>query len=233
MPASTGCSGTTPPRLPLRQGRRVRDLCGSLLDLLMPQACVGCRRPGSSFCSDCQPGTVLHHDLAGLQVVAAGAYEGGLRSAVLAYKERGRRDLARPLADLLAVTINEHRPTSDVVLVPIPSSRSAARVRGGDHMLRVTRLASRRTVLPVSRSLHLTRTVLDSAGLDPERRRTNLEGAFSALAPPRGFATALIVDDIFTTGATFGEARRVLSAAGWEVCGAATVALTPLRWAKR
>ncbi|HEY3736321.1 MAG TPA: hypothetical protein VGL26_02665 [Jatrophihabitans sp.] len=159
-------------------------------------------------------------------MVAAGVYDAALRRALIAYKERGRRDLARPLGDLLAAAVGEIA-VSEVVLVPVPSSRRAAAGRGGDHMVRLARCCD----LPVVRALRLGHRVLDSAGLDPQQRRSNLAGAFRSV-PPQGVRSVVLIDDIVTTGATIDEARHALSAAGWHVIGAATVAATPLKFAR-
>jgi predicted amidophosphoribosyltransferase len=68
----------------------------------------------------------------------------------------------------------------------------------------------------------------DSAGLDPTARGANLGGAMTA-RPPAG-CTAVLVDDIATTGTTLREATRALRAAGWRVVGAAVVAATLRRF---
>ncbi|OLT15744.1 hypothetical protein BJF78_15995 [Pseudonocardia sp. CNS-139] len=73
-------------------------------------------------------------------VLAVGRYHGPLRTALLRYKERGRRDLARPLAALLGMALDEIAlPGAPLWLVPAPSRASAARLRGGDHVLRLCR----------------------------------------------------------------------------------------------
>jgi predicted amidophosphoribosyltransferase len=164
---------------------------------------------------------------------AATRYEAAGRAALLAYKERGRRDLAGPLADLLAAAVRAalagRAPPGAVLLVPVPSARSVAAARGGDHVLRLARRAARTTGARVARdALALTRAVRDSAGLAAGERAANLAGAMTARPPPPGLA-ALLVDDIVTSGATLSEATRALCAAGWPVLGAAVVAATPLR----
>jgi predicted amidophosphoribosyltransferase len=64
--------------------------------------------------------------------------------------------------------------------------------------------------------------------LSASERYRNLVGAMRA-SPPPATATALIVDDIVTTGASLAEAARALSTAGWPVAGAAVIAATPRR----
>jgi predicted amidophosphoribosyltransferase len=165
---------------------------------------------------------------AGLPVLAAATYEGAVRSALLAFKERGRRDLAGSLADLLARCVIS-APRVPCLLVPVPSAPDVARSRGGDHMLRLARATGRRCPnTRVVTPLRLARSVRDSAGLGATARSANLHGAMRATAP-RHPAAALLVDDIVTTGATLREAARALAAAGWQVSGAAVIAATQRR----
>jgi predicted amidophosphoribosyltransferase len=166
-------------------------------------------------------------------VWSAARYEGAVRDALLAYKERGRRDLAPPLAELLAAAVAAALDAGpgrrDVVLVPVPTARSVAAARGGDHVLRLARRAgARHGVRTAVGVLSLTRRIHDSAGLGIAQRERNLAGAVAARAAPDGLA-ALVVDDIVTTGATVRACVRALESAGWAVVGAAVVAATPRR----
>jgi predicted amidophosphoribosyltransferase len=169
-------------------------------------------------------------------VVAAGEYGGGLRSALLAFKERGQRALAGPLAAYLTDAVDVGRqqfggPTGQPLLVPVPSSRSAARQRGGDHLLRLVAEVAPQHGLDVLPALRLPGRVRDSAGLSATQRSANLAHRMRAI-PVISERPVLIVDDIVTTGATLTEASRALQAAGWQVCGAAVIAATKLRRAE-
>ncbi|MGB8995599.1 MAG: ComF family protein, partial [Pseudonocardiaceae bacterium] len=127
-----------------------------LLDLLLPSDCGGCGEPGPLLCPDCA--ALLGAPVrvyppcsgVGAPVYALGAYRGPLRTALLAYKERGRRDLAAPLATALASALlnlpprslppDWHRP--GLTLVPAPSRRAAAARRGGQHVEVLARRAA-------------------------------------------------------------------------------------------
>ncbi len=182
---------------------------------------------------------------------AGASYEGATRRAILAYKERGRTALARPLATCLAITLTTALGTLTTalgvgefgrpfVLVPVPSSRRAVRLRGHDPVGRLAVLAARRlrslgwpvTSAPV---LAQRRRVLDQAGLSAPQRAANLAGAFGVrrLAGAGGRALwgrprpiAVLVDDIVTTGATLAEAAEALNRAGVPVPLAVTLAAT-------
>jgi predicted amidophosphoribosyltransferase len=209
-----------------------------LADLIVPRSCVHCGSPAATLCARCvgDPEPVRVALASGRDVVhAAGRYEGALRTAIVGYKERGRRDLTRPLANLLAAAARQAIGADPrrVVLVPIRSAPSAARARGGQHVSRLARVVARELGIPMAGdALSLTRATRDSAGLTVDERRANLAVAMAAARPPPAAAgrLALVLDDVVTTGATLDEAVRALRAAGWVIAGAAVVAATPRRY---
>ena len=209
-------------------------MLAELVDLVLPSHCVCCDRPGPAWCPGCRPDTrceviALAH---GPPVHAAAEYADQLRTALLSYKERGARSLAGPLADYLAGSLDSAR-TADPdgrspILVPVPSTRAAIRQRGGDHLLRLARLAARQLQLAVLPALRLTGPVLDSAGLSADQRAGNLRHRMRA-QPATATGSAIVLDDILTSGATMTEAARALRAAGWQVPAGAVIGWTRLR----
>ncbi|WP_366942335.1 ComF family protein [Amycolatopsis sp.] len=165
-------------------------------------------------------------------VYALAAYRGVARRLVLAYKERGRRDLAASLGGALAEAVPvlpgvlsvSSAEDSTTWLVPVPSRRVAARVRGGPHMRRLARhcarsLAETGRPAAVAPALRLDAGVRDAVGLDRRQRVSNLAGRVSlqpAGAPPAGAAVVLL-DDVVTTGATAAVCARALTDAGMVV----------------
>ena len=222
----------------------------ALTDLVLPRTCAGCGLPGPVLCRRCASLLAAPRLASPRRVpwgfpptVAAGAYAGPVRPTVLAFKERGRAELARPLGAALALavaTVSRAVPERDgpVLLVPVPASRAALRTRGRDHVRELTRHAVaelRRAGLPAAEARLLRRRgrVADSAGLSAVQRRANLAGTF--VLDPRGAAPApfsllVLVDDVVTSGATLTEAAAVLAAAppsGALPVVAAVVAATP------
>lgn len=219
----------------------------ALLDVLFPDTCMGCGRPGAQCCVGCRGWARLPASVAwprpvprGLpQPWAVAAYDGVARELLLSYKERGAVGLGPILAVALASAVQAALPDGGepVALVPVPSSRRAVRDRGDDVVLRLTRRAAgavRRaggdvTVVP---ALRHGRRVADSAGLDAYERRANLAGAFTVSAGRRrqlDGALVVITDDLMTTGTTVAEAAQVLRTCEAVVVGAAVVAATQRR----
>ncbi|MEV5299572.1 ComF family protein [Amycolatopsis methanolica] len=206
------------------------------LDLLLPALCAGCGVAGAACCAACLLDLARPHPAprgsAGVPVYALAAYEGTARRLVLAYKERGRRDLADPLGRAMAAAV-PHLPEARAApdgtwwLVPAPSRRSASRQRGGAHLLRLARrcaahLARAGHAAAVAPALWLSSRARDAVGLDRDQRAENLAGRLRLEPrghPPPG-APVVLLDDVTTTGATIAACTRTLATGGWEVTSA-------------
>lgn len=222
----------------------------ALADLVLPRICAGCGLPGAVLCRRCRsllaqprPATPRRFPDGFPPAAAAGAYAGPVRPALIAFKERGRAELARPLGTALALAVAAvlaaaDGPPAPVLLVPVPSTAAALRARGRDHVRELARVAVEElraagVDAAAARLLHRRGRVRDSADLSAAQRRANLAGSFVVdprrRVPPG--SQLVVVDDVVTSGATLTEAAGALGRAlpGTPVVLAAVVAATPRR----
>lgn len=230
----------------------MRELLAGLVDtaadLVLPRPCPGCGRAGP-WCETCaamlagaprrvRPPEQLADADQLPPLWALTRYTGPVRAAILAGKEKGRRDLPPLLGAPLGAAVRQLHAWGSVPapvwLVPAPSRAAAARRRGGDPVRVMATVAARTAAdggLPtgVAPCLITDGRSRDSVGLDAAQRQRNLAGRVRLIeraAPPPG-ASTLLVDDVVTTGATAVAAARVLRAAGHPVAGMITVAGVP------
>src|SRR5712691_11087382 len=148
---------------------------------------------------------------------ACGIYEGALRASVLALKRQPH--LAGRLRQLLFETYRRAPLNSATRIVSVPLYPERERVRGFNQAALLAHELSRVTRLPVDdRSLVRTaHTERHRAGMDAHARRESVETAF-AVERPRLIEgeRILLVDDVFTTGATASACARALMASGAE-----------------
>jgi ComF family protein len=161
---------------------------------------------------------------------SAGLYEGSLREIIHAFKYEGRRGLADPLAAMMRAAGGGILTGADAV-VPVPLHPWRRMRRGFNQADDLARLLG----LPVIRALWRVRATTPQAGLVAAARRRNIRGAFR-LSPlvieRRRYSLVedrviVLVDDVWTTGATLDACAAELKRAGAAEVRALTVARAP------
>ncbi|HEX9370489.1 MAG TPA: ComF family protein [Roseiflexaceae bacterium] len=197
-----------------------RSLLDSMLALLFPDRCAGCGRLGALLCTDCRTALVpypadqrLPASLDGVRI--AFIFQSPLREAIHQLKYRRIRRMAQPLGALLAAHAAASPLEVDAVLaIPLHASRLAE--RGFNQAEALAREVAQALRLPmINDGLVRIRATEQQARLDARGRAENMHGAFhwqGAAAPRR----ILLVDDVFTTGATMSACAEALRAAGAE-----------------
>jgi len=204
--------------------RTVCPVCRHRWRAVRPPWCQRCGQPeplfgGCRLCADWP---------AALRRVRSAVWlEGGAREAVHALKYAGRARVADDLAAAMSGAVL--RGCDDAVLVPVPLGPRRLRQRGYNQSERLARALGRRWNRPVAELLVRVRDTPTQTALTPAARRANVAGAFevgnaqcgvwndgtlgdSALRIPH--SAVVLVDDVFTTGATLAEAARALERAG-------------------
>jgi ComF family protein len=156
-------------------------------------------------------------------------YEGPIREAIHALKYHGRRAAAGPLGLLLA----RHAPL-DVVqgvesVVPVPLHPSRLVTRGFNQAELIARpLAARLGVPCLAHALRRSHHERPQAELDAAARRASVRDAFHP-GPVRAGARVLLIDDVFSTGATAEACAAALRHAGAAAVTVLTVARALLK----
>ncbi len=148
---------------------------------------------------------------------SAFAYEGLVLEAVHRFKYGGRVALAGYLGRLASEAAEF--PARPHVVVPVPLHKDRLRKRGFNQSLLLAREVAKRLRAPVDYvNLKRVRKTDPQINLRSREREENIKGAF-AVRDDKAFSdkNVLLVDDVFTTGATIRECAKALKYAGAEV----------------
>ena len=207
----------------------------ALADLFYPERCVGCERRSSDVlcrpcfealplvgrpvCERCGLPTAFatfvceeckNVDFGFESARAPLKYEGVGKDIVHALKYRGYKRVVEKLAAPLMLQVLDDGRFDAVV--PVPLHRSRLRKRGFNQAELLARGVAHRINATVSDTLEVVHSTRDQVELSAAQRRANVAGAYTARGPVRG--RILLVDDVFTTGATMSACAGALVRAG-------------------
>lgn len=226
----------------------VVPVCGGCLERVVRDPSVGCHRCGDSVDLEldfederfarslgetllCRPCRQVPPDFE--RAVSFGRYDGELRDLLHLFKFTGIRAVAPLLGRRLAeaILLLEGVAAADLLVIAVPLFRTRERERGFNQaeLLAEAALKQVHRVRPAWRLrsahglLRRQRATESSFVLSRRGRRRNLAGAFKVVGDVAG-REILLIDDIFTSGATARECARVLVRAGATKVWVATLA---------
>jgi len=225
---------------------------GTLLDrlvsLVVPPLCAACREPelsGEAVCPGCRMRLVPLPDprcaRCGAPVVTVSprcpecrgralsftsawapfAYEETARRLAVALKSHGATRAAAFMAGEIAL-----RAPPDLLrgtLVPVPAHPARRRRQGLNHAAWLGRALARAAALPLADVLERSRSSTPQVGLARRARLVNARDSVKVGRPPPA-GRLVLVDDVYTTGATLDACARALTGAGARDVAAVTFA---------
>ncbi|KYC41878.1 alpha-L-fucosidase [Scytonema hofmannii PCC 7110] len=211
----------------------------SLLQIFLKSNCPLCQRSTSQeVCQNCtqqlqrsclpNPGVFWNQPL---PVFAWGSYGGTLKLAIAAMKYKNHPEIARPLGQYLGNTWLSSSPAWDTkcIVVPIPLHPKKQKKRGFNQAALIAQSFCETTGLQLKvNGLERVEETEAQYGLSVSERKKNLAKALRVGQDFRRTSKApvLLIDDIYTTGATAKSATQTFHQAGIGVLGMVATAIT-------
>lgn len=180
-----------------------------ILDWLYPKRCVECGTEGRYICVKCSEGIGVRG--VGLR------YEGVVRKVMKEIKYRGSYDMVDELVGVWERrTRNTLHVTRSAVVTSVPMWEIKKRLRGFNQAELIARAIAKRWGLPYQEMLVRERETRAMYGLSRKDRVTNVSDAFRLRDTIHvdTFTRVILVDDVWTSGATMEECCKVLRDAG-------------------
>ena len=217
--------------------RGLRIIWNGLLDILFPKTCLGCGREGTYICKDCEIflseadpmlGSPISPKILGEvglpDIVSVWEHEGLMEKLILKIKYDGCYDIINDLVAKAFEKITLGLP-QDTMITFVPMWGRKERRRGFNQAELIARAVGEKTGRPVAKLLEKIKDNRSQVGLSPQERAENVRGAFRVTPDDRisdilgmsdipNIRNVLVVDDVYTTGATMGECIKVLKKAG-------------------
>jgi ComF family protein len=221
-----------------------------ILDFLYPPLCLICgegvvsdrlicdscwtkaSNQGIVFCSECREVLVdsfacpESHEKECFPVVSLGRYIPPLKDIIHHFKYHGFSRLGLSIVDRLFADYTDSLKSLKIDgIIPIPLDSYREKMRGFNQASVLTDIIGKKLNLPMARNaLRKIRRTKDQTRLDILEREANMRGTFAAETEFVSGGRFLLVDDVFTTGATIKEAARAIGDAGGKVTAALVVA---------
>lgn len=191
-------------------------LKGGILDILLPKFCVGCGKEGQYICKDCE--IFLSEMPPSPEVMSVWEYEGLMEKLIYKIKFDGCYHIIDELLDKAMAKIKLDLP-EDTVITYVPMYKKREKYRGFNQSELIAGKLGQLLDLVKQPLLVKVRDNRSQVGLGPKEREENVRGVFEYCSNPvfssrPRFTNVLLVDDVYTTGATMRACTKVLKRAG-------------------
>ena len=204
-------------------------LCGECLSKLptTPEhICLVCGTPitdEADYCNRCQ-----QNEYKFLRNRAPLVYDGIAKDMLYKLKFGGKRYIAKTLGAMMSDEFLKRNMQADIAVF-VPMTHDEEKKRGFNQSELLAREVGERLNIPVLPALVKTRDTAAQKQLTRKEREENLKGVFSCVFDEVKGRKILLIDDVFTTGATANECTAVLLKGGAREVSILTAAVTKLK----
>jgi len=187
--------------------------CEKSIEILEKPVCPICERQAVG--GKTHPGCSRKYSLDGL--IVASKYRGSMRKAIGNIKYKWQYDIAKILVGILCENIWKFDFPKDAILVPIPLHENRKKWRGFNQSEIFSKILAKKFNVGFADLLVRSIETKSQVGLSKKERSSNVLSAFSIqqdqVKQIKG-KNIILVDDVYTSGATMKEACMVLKRAG-------------------
>ena len=209
----------------------------SILDLIAPFPCMGCGRLGSPLCECCKKHNIqaikkicprcrntLNKCSCKNKVYAVGYRDGVLKRLTEDYKYKSIRKIAEILAEFLDTAIP--CDLQNVIVVPLPTISKHIRERGFDHTLLLAKKLAKRRKWKIERIFRRKNKTVQ-VGASGDLRKKQAKEAYEVVREIDRKKIYLLLDDVWTTGASMEAAIDLVKKAGAIKVASAVILMPP------
>lgn len=189
----------------------------NLLDFIFPKTCLECGKSGKYLCDSCVnkvlDGTFDQNNFAVFK------YRGVIRKAIISLKYKFAYDIADELVGITVKRLKSEK-YHGVTLVPTPLHWRRENFRGFNQSeILGKKIAEKMNWKFIPDLLVRNKNTKPQVGLKGFARSSNLSGVFAVNSIynqlPKTY-NLLLFDDVYTTGSTIKEAKKILQQAGFN-----------------
>ena len=202
------------------KGYSICEDCFQTIELIDKPYCVKCGKPfvistnifkqdGEILCVDCKRKKYSFEFAR-----SVGIYHGVLKECIHLFKYYGEKKLAEPLGELLIdyLAKNQEFKKKIDLIIPVPLHKNDLKKRGFNQSVLLSKVIGDYFSIPVGESVLIKKKITPfQINLSKKEREKNILKAFSVEKPEEiNGKNILILDDVFTTGATVEECAKEL-----------------------
>ena len=212
--------------LPQNGPKLICESCEGLLEPIAKPVCVMCGAPSETEGAECTSCRKRKREFSN---TALFVYEDVIREIIHRFKYGGRPRYAAGFAKIAMDSLGAGFFEGVEVFIPAPMYDKKRRRRGYNQAEEFALALTKITGIPTNADyIKRIRNTRPMAGLTPAERANNLKGAFK-LGKPAAFKSALLIDDIYTTGETLDACANLLKHGGAEQIRSLTLAVAVVK----